>query len=166
SLSIGASVAPYRVSLPFYALNTGNLGESTSFGVADSARLASIGWTAIVEKGTAVLHAPTPLSPGSNTSFQVVLSSPAHQALPPGSVTVTATVANLSGGFSRTVVLKVPTLAITLNNSSAILTGPGLGSPSPYPSWLPPVLAFVPGAAFLVVAVTYRWLRTRRWTRR
>jgi asparagine N-glycosylation enzyme membrane subunit Stt3 len=164
--SIGASVAPYQVTLPFYALNTGNEPESTVFNVADSARLASIGWTSLVEKGTAPLNGASSLAPGTNTTFQVQLSSPAHQALPPGSVTLTAVVNNLSGGFSRTVVLKVPTLSLSLNNSTAIVTGPNLGSPSPYPTWLFPILAIVPAAAFLVIAVSYRWFRTRRWTRR
>jgi hypothetical protein len=164
--SIGPSVGPYSVSLPFYALNTGNLPESTTFGVADSARLSSIGWTATVEKGSALVSAATTLSPGTNSTFQVVLNSPAHQALPPGSVTVTATVSNLSGGFSRTLVLNVPGVSVVLNNSTAILTGPNVGSPSAYPTWLVPVLAFVPAAALFASAVGYRWFKTRRWTRR
>jgi dolichyl-phosphooligosaccharide-protein glycotransferase len=164
--SIGPSVGPFAVTLPFYALNTGNLPESTTFGIADASRLASIGWTASVHKGSTALTGSTVLAPGSNTTLQVLLSSPARQALPPGTVTVTATVANLSAGFSRTVVLNVPSATVSLNNSSATVTGPNLGSPSPYPSWLAPVLAFVPAAAFLVLVVTYRWFKTRRWTRR
>ncbi|MCI4325196.1 MAG: carboxypeptidase regulatory-like domain-containing protein [Thermoplasmata archaeon] len=166
SSSIGATVGPYQVTIPFYASNTGNLPESTTFGVSDSARLASIGWTATVEKGTSPLLGPTPIAPGTNSTFQVELVSPAKQALPPGSVTVTAIVNNLTGGFTRTVVLNVPTVSVSLNNSTAIVTGPNLGSPSPYPSWLPSLLAIVPAAALAAVLVGYRWFKTRRWTRR
>jgi hypothetical protein len=164
--SIGATIGPYDASIPFYVENSGNLVEGTTLTIADSARLASIGWSAVIHKGTAAIPNPNELSPGSNTTFTVVLTSPAHQALPPGSVTVAATVANLSGGLSRTVTLDVPTLAVSLNNSTSIITGPNLGSPSQYPDWLVPVLVFVPAAAFLVVAGVYRWTKTRRWTRR
>jgi asparagine N-glycosylation enzyme membrane subunit Stt3 len=164
--SVGPAIAPYRASLPFYVLNSGNLYEATTLTVADAAALASIGWTAVIQKGTSVAPEPNELAPGSNSTFTVLLTSPAHQALPPGTVTVSATVSNLSGGLSRTLTLSVPKLTVSLNNSTALVTGPNLGSPSPYPDWLVPVLVFVPAVAFLVVAGVYRWMRTRRWTRR
>ncbi|HXQ93780.1 MAG TPA: carboxypeptidase regulatory-like domain-containing protein [Thermoplasmata archaeon] len=164
--SIGATVGPYQASIPFYLLNTGNFVEGTSLTIADSSRLAAIGWTAVIHKGTGPAPQPNELTPGSNTTFTVVLTSPARQALPPGSVTVVASVSNLSGALTRSVTLTVPALTVGLSNSTAIVTGPNLGSPSPYPTWLVPVLVFVPAAAFLVAAGVYRWVRTRRWTRR
>jgi hypothetical protein len=164
--SIGDSVGPYEASLPFYVLNGGNFVEGTTLTIANAASLASLGWNVTIHRGTTIAPEPNELAPGSNTTFSVVLTSPDQQALPPGSVTVAATVSNLSGGLTRTVTLGVPSLTISLNNSTAIVTGPNLGSPSPYPSWLVPVLVFVPAAAFLVVAGVYRWVKTRRWTRR
>jgi asparagine N-glycosylation enzyme membrane subunit Stt3 len=164
--SVGAAVGPYEATIPFYVQNTGNLVEGTTLTVVDSAALAAIGWTAVINKGPTLAPEPNELAPGSNSTFAVRLTSPLHQALPPGSVTVSATVSNLSGGLSRSLTLSVPKLTVALNNSTALVTGPNLGSPSPYPSWLVPVLVFVPAAAFLIVAGVYRWMRTRRWTRR
>ncbi|HKV90326.1 MAG TPA: carboxypeptidase regulatory-like domain-containing protein, partial [Thermoplasmata archaeon] len=157
SPTIGASVAPYQATVPFYVLNSGNLLEGTSIGVGDAARLASLGWTATIDKGGKPASNPNELAPGSNNSFAVVLTSAGHQALPPGTVTIVASVGNLSGGLVRSVVLTVPTLTVQLNNSSALVTGPNLGSPSPYPGWLVPTLVFVPAAAFLVTAGVWRW---------
>jgi asparagine N-glycosylation enzyme membrane subunit Stt3 len=164
--SIGASVAPYSATIPFYVLNSGNLVEGTTITVADGARLASLGWSATIEKAGKPATPLNELSPDTNTTFSVLLTSPDRHALPPGTVTVAASVANLSGGLTRTVVLTVPDLSIQLNNSSALVTGPNLGSPSAYPSWLVPALVFVPAGAFVVLAGVYRWWRTRRWTRR
>jgi dolichyl-diphosphooligosaccharide--protein glycosyltransferase len=164
--SVGASVSPYYASVPFYILNNGNLLESTTVSVADSVRLTGLGWTPAVEQNGKPLAGPAQLAAGSNTSFAVVLTSPTGHALLPGSITVTATVGNLSGGVTRTVVLSVPTLTVGLNNSTAIITGPNLGSPSTFPSWAVPTLVFVPTVALVVGFAVYRWWKTRRWTRR
>lgn len=166
SSSVGASVSPYQASLPFYVLNDGNLLETTSLGVGNSVQLNGMGWTATIDSAGKPISGPQSLTAGTNSSFSVVLTSADHHALLPGSVVVVATVGNLSQGLTRTAVLTVPTLAITLNNSTAIVTGPNLGSPSAYPSWIVPVLVFVPTAALVVAFGVYRWWKTRRWTRR
>jgi len=47
------------------------------------------------------------------------------------------------------------------------VSGPTLGSPPNLPpDWLVPFLSFVPAIALVVGILTYRWWRTRRWTRR
>jgi dolichyl-diphosphooligosaccharide--protein glycosyltransferase len=162
--SVGTD-GPHQATVPFYVMNSGNLAESVLLGVADSQRLASIGWTAIVEQGTSPQSSAVSLSPGSNNSFQVLLTSARNDALLPGNVTVVATVVNGSGAVTDYTVLNVPTLAVSISNGTLTITGPSLGSPSPYPFWLP-YLAFLPAIAVVVSIPLLRWWRARRWVRR
>jgi hypothetical protein len=96
----------------------------------------------------------------------VRLTAPAGHALPPGSVTVVARVVNGTGTLVPTVTLTVPALTVVVNSTTLLVTGPGLGSPTAYPDWFIPLIAFVPAIAFAAVVAGYRWYRTRRWVRR
>lgn len=167
SASTEATVGPLIALVPFYAFDSGNLPIGVDFGVQDSARLAALGWTAkIVVSGHTVVAQPTILQPQSNQSFSVQLTATVGHALPPGSVTVVGRVVNGSGSLAPSLTLSVPSLSVSVNSTTLAVTGPGIGSPSPYPDWLVPLLAFVPALAFAAFVVGYRWYRTRRWVRR
>ncbi|HEV2449601.1 MAG TPA: hypothetical protein VGU43_04220, partial [Thermoplasmata archaeon] len=171
ALSIGSnaklsSIASDSITVPFWAFNSGNLAETVNFAVGDTARLAGLGWISSLRSGTSALTASVSLSAGQNASYSVVLGASGGHALPPGSVTVLATVTNGSYSLARDAQLPVPTLTVGISNGTIAVTGPSIGSPAPYPDWLVPVLVFVPALAFLVGAVSWRWWRTRRWVRK
>jgi len=147
-------------------INQGNVPESVTVTVADSTRLAGLGWSAAVYQATAQLRGPASLGPGANESFSVHMAAPSGHSLPPGTVTVFAAVFNASTPAQATNTLSVPHLLVADNSTALIVTGPGLGSPPTFPDWLDPILAFLPAAAFLAIVVTLRWYRTRRWVRR
>ncbi len=169
-LAIGASptlgaVSPNSATLPFWVVNSGNAPEGVRLTITDTQRLASLGWTAVVAKGTTPLPGSTTISAGSNNSFSVLLTSPTNSPVPPGSVTVVATLQN--GTLeSVSTTLTVSELPVSITNGTLTITGPSVGTPPAYPTWVPVALAFVPAAAVAVFAVTYRWWRSRRWTRR
>ena len=100
----------------------------------------------------------------SNNSYFVKLVAPTGAAVPPGSVTVAATLENVSSSTELTI--PVPSQALSLNSSGLYVTGPSVGSPPLYPSWLVPVLALVPAAALVGLILFNRYWSTRRWSRR
>jgi protein-S-isoprenylcysteine O-methyltransferase Ste14 len=63
-------------------------------------------------------------------------------------------------------VLTVPSMSLSLNQTSLVVTGPSLSSPSSIPDWVIPVLVFVPTVALLILLGARRYLKTRRWSRR
>lgn len=161
------TTGPFNVSLPFYLYNPGNAVESVTLSVADSVRLAGIGWQANFSSGSTPVGRSISLDAGTNASYDVVLQSNSSDALPPGTVSIVATVENASGAVHADFTLKVPRVAVTLGSNGGIsVTGPNLGSPPAYPDWLVWILVFVPALAFVVFAIGWRWYRTRRWSRR
>jgi hypothetical protein len=161
-----ASTAPFNVSIPFYLRNTGNAPEGVLLTVEDAVRLNGIGWSAVFVQGTKLITTAVTLAPGSNTTYAVELQATNAHALRPGSVTVVATVQNGSAALRETLVMTVPTNTVSIGSAGLAVIGEGIGSPPAYPDWLVPVLVFVPAAAFLAIAGSWRWYRTRRWTRR
>ncbi|MGI0132569.1 MAG: carboxypeptidase regulatory-like domain-containing protein [Thermoplasmata archaeon] len=162
----GALIAPYTAHVPFYVLNTGNFPEGFDLAVTDASRLAGLGWTASVGTGSTTLLTSQILQPGANRTYDVLLTSPSAQALPPGNVTVVAHLLNASGSVRASVTLSVPSVPLSVNSSSIFVTGPGIGSPPAYPEQLVWLLSFVPAIALVVGVVVYRLWRTRRWVRR
>jgi asparagine N-glycosylation enzyme membrane subunit Stt3 len=166
SSSVNPSVTPTKVTLALYTRNTGNYPESIAVGVVDGARLAQLGWEATLQSGGTAVHGPLTVAVGGNTSLTLVLNATRPGASPPGTAMISATCVNRSGGpAATTLTVAVPVASVSVNGSAVIVTGPGVGSPSATPDWLVPLLSFVPAIAFLVVAVVYRWYRTRRWAR-
>ncbi|HEV2166635.1 MAG TPA: carboxypeptidase-like regulatory domain-containing protein, partial [Thermoplasmata archaeon] len=164
--SVDLSVTPSHVTVPLYALNTGNFPEGVALSVVDGASLAQFGWTATVKSAGAAVSGPISLAVSGNTSITVDLNATTGHAQPPGSVTVLASVVNRTGGVSSsTVTVEIPVVAISVNGTSLGVTGPNLGSPPATPDWLVPLLAFLPAIAFVVVLVVHRWYSTRRWVR-
>jgi asparagine N-glycosylation enzyme membrane subunit Stt3 len=164
--SVNPSVTPTKVTLALYTRNTGNYPESIAVGVVDGARLAQLGWMATLESGGTAVEGPLTVAVGGNTSLTLVLNATRPGASPPGSVTLSATCTNRTGGpAATTLTVAVPVASVGVNGSAVTVTGPGVGAPSATPDWLVPLLSFVPAIAFLAAAVAYRWYRTRRWTR-
>jgi dolichyl-phosphooligosaccharide-protein glycotransferase len=159
--------------VPFYVINTGNTVESVALSVVDLPRLESLGWTVgFASSSGATLNSSTiTLSPFENSTYSVFLSSSLVVYVPPGNVTVQASVLNASGAYQSAAELAVPIGSISFhspNGSTPVtVTGPVIGSaPAPTPVWLVPLLSFIPAIALVVGVITYRWWRTRRWTRR
>jgi dolichyl-phosphooligosaccharide-protein glycotransferase len=169
--TLPAQVGSTEVFQPFYVRNTGNTFERVRLTVVDAPRLASVGWNATVLTSAKSATNLANLSAGGNVTFYVKLVATGPVFLPPGSVTVSGTVLNASGSASGTTTLKVPSgvvkPTVPPGGSAVTVTGPSIGAqPSTLPDWLVAVLAFVPAIALAVGVVTYRWWRTRRWTRR
>ncbi|MCI4363814.1 MAG: carboxypeptidase regulatory-like domain-containing protein [Thermoplasmata archaeon] len=161
-----ATVGSNSVSIPFWAYNSGNTAESVTLSVGDAARLSQLGWKATLFSGTTRIFAPATLSPGQNASYSLRLAAPSGSALPPGTATVAASVTNGTLSLQRSTVLVVPELSLGFSNQSLVVTGPSIGSAPSLPTWVVPLLSFVPAIAFLVAAVSWRLWRTRRWVRR
>src|SRR5208283_939059 len=134
--------------------------------VVDGSRLASLGWTASIEpSGGSTPISKLTVNSGGNDSIDVVLNATTGHALPPGTVTIAASIPNGTGpsGY-RTTTFTVPRLNLSLvsvNGTTISVAGPGIGSPSAYPDWFLPALAFVPALALIVGLLVYRWYRTR-----
>ncbi len=159
-------------SVPFYLVNTGNTLETVRLSVVNQATLVGMGWTiGFTENGSPVTSTTISLSPFQNSTYAVNLTAAPSYVVAPGSVTVQASVTNFTGAFQSFAILSVPIATLTPHspNSTAPLTvtGPSVGAPpAPTPVWLVPLLSFVPAIALVVGVLTYRWWRTRRWTRR
>ncbi|MHB8351411.1 MAG: hypothetical protein ACYDFT_01760 [Thermoplasmata archaeon] len=159
------TVGSDSTTLPFWAMDTGNTPEIVSFAVPNLASISGLGWTAQIMSGTSPVLSPVTLSPGTNTSYHVLLTSGPDNPLIPGTVRVVATVQNASATASASLVIGVSDLPLTISNNTLTVTGPGLGTPPAYPGWVVYPLVFVPAAAVLLFMVTFRWYRSRRWHR-
>ncbi len=163
--SSASQVGVQHVLQPFYVLNTGNTYETVALSVVNSAHLASLGWSSVVQTDDDKPIATTNLTAGQNETLYVSLNATAAIFLTPGSVTVSADVLNSSGSVSASATIGIP-LSTVHTQTPPTVTGPGVGPPPAYPDWLVPVLVFVPALALIGVIVGYRWWRTRRWRRR
>ena len=169
--STSPTVSPTSVLVPFYVQNTGNQGETVVATVADLARIQGLGWTASFSSSTLPNEISQYLAAGANVTWDVNLTASSAVFVPPGSVTVALSVVNATGSISSVVVLKVPVVSVgtspSVGQPPITVTGPSVvGPPNLPPVWLIPLLSFVPAIALIVGVVTYRWWRTRRWTRR
>jgi hypothetical protein len=175
-LAVGPSTVPTRVGpstdvVPYYIHNTGNTVETVLVTISDAPRLAMRGWSANLSSGATPGQVKRSLNAGDNYSLNVNLTATGSIFLPPESVTLSMTVLESNGGVSRSVTLSVPIATVRAKSANGIppvsVTGPSLGSaPNLPPDWLVPLLSFVPVIALVVGVLTYRWWRTRRWTRR
>ncbi|HTS32845.1 MAG TPA: carboxypeptidase regulatory-like domain-containing protein [Thermoplasmata archaeon] len=177
-LQMGPSpTLPSEVSLatalvPFYVTNNGNAFELVNLTIVNLLRLNALGWNAqLVTLPLKAVTGPVGADAGSNTSYYVNLTAMGPIFLPPGSVTVAGSVLNASGGLQVTISVPVPTVNVRATSTSGgpqvVITGPNIGpAPSSLPTWVIPVLVFVPAIALAVGLSTWRWWRTRRWTRR
>ncbi|HYB63444.1 MAG TPA: carboxypeptidase regulatory-like domain-containing protein [Thermoplasmata archaeon] len=161
-------VGSTRALLPFYVTDTGNTPETVRLSVVDAPRLASDGWgTAWVVSNSTLASGLLNLTAGQNSSVMLNISATTAYAVAPGSVTVQAAVTNASGTLSSSVALTVPRPMVRTSPGTLGVTGPSVsGGPSPVPLWFVPLVVFVPAIALAVGVATYRWWRTRRWTRR
>ncbi|MGP8134990.1 MAG: carboxypeptidase regulatory-like domain-containing protein [Thermoplasmata archaeon] len=165
-VAIGAD----RAQVPFSVHNSGNVPESVELAVENSARLAGIGWSysfgGHVGNRTAKVVS---LSGGGNGSFLLNLTFVGTAFVAPGSVTITATVLNVTRAPSASVTLSVPITKVTVSTSrgSALtVTGPGIGSSSAYlGQWELAALALIPAGLLVALIVVRRWWSTRRWNR-
>ncbi len=169
--STSPTVSPTSVQVPFYVVNTGNLGETVVATVSDAARLQGLGWNVAFSSSTLPNEMSQYLAAGENVTWDVNLTASSTVFVPPGTVTVALSVVNATGSVSASVVLKVPVASVGtspgVGQPPITVTGPSIvGAPSPPPVWLIPLLSFVPAIALIVGVVTYRWWRTRRWTHR
>ena len=160
-----------RLVEPFYLTNTGNTYEDVTLSVVDAARLANLGWSATIADASLNATSHAGLNPGQNATFHIFLNATGSIFVAPGSVTVSASVTNASGGVQEVAVLPlaIGTVGPRAPPGGAPLTvqGPSITSgPSPLPDWLVPLLAFVPALALATLFITYRWWRTRKWSRR
>ncbi len=161
-----------RALVPFYLANTGNVEESVRLSVVNANQLAAGGWTVDFRDASGTLASPVvSLDAFSNSSYSVNLTSASSIFAPIREVTVQASVLNLSGSFQATATLAVPTVSVTTGTTNGTapvtVTGPSVGAvPSVLPDWVVPLVSFVPAIALVVGVITYRWWRTRRWTRR
>jgi asparagine N-glycosylation enzyme membrane subunit Stt3 len=160
----GSVIGPTQASLPFYVRNTGTASEVVHLSVANGVLLSGFGWSSQVNSGQNAVPENVTLTAGSNTSYSVELRAPTGAALPPGSVIVAATLQNDSS--STELSLAIPSQAVSLNSSGLYVTGPSVGAPPSYPSWVVPVLSLVPAAAVVGLIVFNRYWSTRRWSRR
>jgi len=173
--ALEVQVSSSSANVPFYITNTGNQGETVVVAVADAARLSGLGWTSGIRTsqttGTPLGSVRQYLSAGANQTLYVILNSTSSIFVPPGSVTLALSVLNATGSVSESTTLKVPIVSVSAGTGAGAppftVSGPTLGSPPNLPpDWLVPFLSFVPAIALVVGILTYRWWRTRRWTRR
>ncbi|MFZ1024175.1 MAG: hypothetical protein WAN87_08575, partial [Thermoplasmata archaeon] len=164
--SLPPSLAPTKAQIPFYVINQGNILETVQLTISDASRLFGLGWNASLLYESSTVTTPQALTPQANHTYFVVLNATGAVFVPPGTVTVTATLVNTTTPLTQTVVLKVPIAPLKVNRGTLTVTGPSIGAAPTTPDWLIPVLVFVPAIALVVGALVIRWLRTRRWTRR
>ena len=168
--SYPAEIGHSLAQVPFYLANTGNQGETVSVSVVDAYRVEGLGWALSFARVNSSATGPTAfLAAQTNVTWLVALNASGPVFVPPGTVTVSVTVLNASGAVQSTATLPVPFGVVGTSSPSGgpplTVTGPGLGTPSPTPVWLVPLLAFVPALALVGLVLLYRWNRSRRWKR-
>ncbi len=161
-----SEVGSLSAVLPFYVLNTGNIAQSIAVGIQNAQNLAALGWASSVYNAKTPVNGPIVEAAGANMSLSVHLTAIGTVGIPPASVVVSLQVLNVTATVRATVTLTVPTLSVSPSPGTVSVTGPELGSPSPYPDWLVPMLAFIPAIGLMIGVVVYRWNKTRRWVRR
>ena len=169
--SIPPSLGPSSATIPFYVLNTGNQGETVVASIADAARLSGLGWASSFTTSNSSVQTTQYIAAGDNATLYAQLTATSSIFVTPGTVTIALSVLNASGSVSRSVTLAVPIAAVTSGTGHGapplVVSGPSLGTaPNLPPDWLVPLLSFVPAIALIAGVLTYRWWRTRRWTRR
>ncbi len=154
--------------LPFYVLDSGNTFETVLLSVVSANRLASYGWTTHWLVSNATVSSPyVNLSAGENVTVALNVTATTAAPVPPGTVTVQLSVVNSSGAITRSLNLLFPTPSVRPSPGSLYVTGTSVTSgPPAIPVWFVPLVSFVPALALIVGVLTYRWWRTRRWTRR
>jgi len=168
----GAKVFSNSTLTPFYVANTGNTFEAVNLQIVNALRLNALGWNSeILIHGIAPLKSPPVLPAGANTTYFVNLTAIGPIFLAPSPVEISGSVLNASGSVSASATVTAPRATLSASTaggrSAVIVTGPGIGpAPSSWPTWLIPLLVFVPAIALAIGLVSWRWWRTRRWTRR
>jgi len=163
--SVAPQVGPARAVLSFYIANIGNQPENVTASVANLGHLALLGWYANLLQSGRVVSAPIYLNTGANQTLEVNLTAVGPASSLPQSVQIAVTV--VSTGAQHTLVLKVPTASVVVGAPNATVTGPSVGIPtSTLPTWVIPVVSFIPALALVVGVLVYQWNRSRRWTRR
>ncbi len=154
--------------LSLYLNDSGNTFEAVRLSIVNAAVLASYGWKTVYEVHNATINSPElNLSAGENLTVEINLTSTTSAPVPPTGITVEATVLNGTGTLSRSFVLTIPHPEVRTTSGTFGVTGPLVQSgPSALPSWFVPVIVFVPALALIAGVLTYRWWRTRKWTRR
>ena len=161
-----------RALVPFYVVNTGNVEEMVSLSVVDAARLATLGWVATVQNSSGPLIPPTVTIPAfTNVTYAVNLTATGSIFVPVGEFTVQASVQEQVGSYQASTIVSVPTVSVRTapanGTAPATVTGPSVGpAPNNLPDWVVPLLSFIPAIALVLGVITYRWWRSRRWTRR
>ncbi len=156
--------APRSASLPFILANTGNTPETVTLTIVDQSRLQQLGWSSSFTQGRNALLGPVSLDPGGRSTVELQLTASAF-AVPPGSVSLSASAITLGGSTEASYVLTVPVAGVNVSGP-IIITGPGVGSPPAVPEELVTLLFFLPAIALLITVFSYRWWKRRRWTRR
>ena len=167
--TLPVEVGSNRILLPFYVANLGNSPESVALSVVNSYSLGVKGWAAKFTELSGPLNSSVvSAAAGSNTSYLVNLTTTATIFLPPGFVTLSATVTNVTGTYSSSVTLKVPPVAVgNAGGSTFYVTGPSVGTAQSVPNeWVVVILAFTPAILLAAGVLVYRWWRTRKWVRR
>jgi asparagine N-glycosylation enzyme membrane subunit Stt3 len=165
SASSASQVGTDHVQQPFYVVNSGNVAETVALSIVDAARLATYGWTATIHTAAQAPVSEVNLTAGQNATYLVDLNVSALVFLPPGSISLSAAVVNTTAGPVASTTITVP-LATVHPNVPPSVTGPNIGAPPALPDWFVPVIVFVPAIALALAIISYRWWRTRRWTRR
>ncbi len=158
------------ILLGFHMTATGNSGEQVSLSVGNGAELSQDGWSyviAAVSTGQPV-YGTESITPGAQP-FQGSVELFPHSPAPiiPGSVQVLGvdSAHPQVTGIAYLTVVGHATIAL---NATPVVSGPSVGgSPPPdYQTWLFPLLTVLPAIVIVAVAGSWRWWKTRRWTRR
>lgn len=158
-----AQVGLTSVLVPFTVSNVGNVGEGLTFTVVNRATLAAMGWNSGILVGGVQPIGPIEVNAGSSEQILVNLTQAGPAAVPPTSVTVSVSVTNASGSLTQTIVLSVPTTTVNVHTIHGV-TGPNVGTaPVVYSEGLLILLALIPAILVAVIALLYRWNRSRRW---
>jgi dolichyl-phosphooligosaccharide-protein glycotransferase len=160
-----------KALIPFYLIDTGNVYEDVHLTIVDQARINSLGWTVNIHVLNSTLFGPVGLSPGVNSTAEVNLTARGPVFVPVGTVSLSAIVINSSGAVAASVTLNVPVASVAPRGPSVgapfTVTGPNVGAqPAMLPTWVIPLLVFVPAIGLAVALLVRRWVKTRRWTRR
>ncbi len=161
-------VGTARVLVTIYLANRGNTAESVRLTIGNLRTLNDLGWSvAITNASGSTVSFPVDLSGAGNNTYVVNLTASAAVYVPPGSVAISATVANESGTVASTTIA-IPTGSVQPGSRALFyVTGPSVGiAPSALPQAVIAALAFVPAIALAAVVLGYRWWRTRKWIRR